>query len=543
MSGELDRRLSALAEAVELADGRLDGEHVEAARTVVGRAGQRLGLGVEATVVALAGPTGAGKSSLFNALAEGPLASTGRRRPTTASATAAIWGDVGAALLEWLEVQRRHQRADGRLSGLVLVDLPDFDSVELSHRLEVERLIELVDLVVWVVDPQKYADASLHERYLRPLASYEESMLVALNQSDLLTQDALAACRDDLRALLDEDGLAGVPVLAVSARTGEGLAELREALERRVRARTAAVARLGADVTSVAAILGASCGQRSRGRVNAGEREPLVAALGDAAGVPTVVRAVTVAHRRRGALATGWPFLRWIRRLRPDPLRRLRLSERPDEDIRTSLAGPSLVQRSQIAAATRSLAADAAGDLPAPWPALARSAATASEDELADRLDRAVAGADLHVRQPRWWRAVGLLQTLLAGAAFVGGVWLLVLAVLGYLRVEEVVPLPELGSIPVPTVLLVGGLLAGVVIAVASGVVNTAAAGRRARAAAGSLQRRVEEVADELVIGPLERELAAYDRLCAALETAVDRKRPGRLSGLFPSLRGQTAAE
>nr|MBA2476380.1 50S ribosome-binding GTPase [Actinomycetota bacterium] len=260
MSDALDRRLTALAEAVELAAGRLDPERVEAAGAIVRRAGQRLGLDLEATVVALAGPTGAGKSSLFNALAGAELAQSGRRRPTTSTATAAVWGDVGGALLDWLEVPRRHGVDGGGLQGLVLLDLPDFDSVEESHRLEVERVIELADLVVWVVDPQKYADAALHDRYLRPLAAYGETMLVALNQADLLEPAALASCRSDLQALLREDGLPRVPVLLVSARTGEGLDELRRALAERVARREAAVARLGADVSSAAASLAADCG-------------------------------------------------------------------------------------------------------------------------------------------------------------------------------------------------------------------------------------------------------------------------------------------
>jgi putative ribosome biogenesis GTPase RsgA len=69
VSGVLESRLAALAEAAELAEGRLDPALTEPARAVVRRAGERLGHGLGATVVALAGPTGAGKSSLFNALA------------------------------------------------------------------------------------------------------------------------------------------------------------------------------------------------------------------------------------------------------------------------------------------------------------------------------------------------------------------------------------------------------------------------------------------------------------------------------------------
>ena len=258
----LDGRLAALAEAVELADGRLDPPSLRAARAVVDRAGKRLGLGVDTTVVALAGPTGAGKSSLFNAVAGTELARVSRRRPTTSAAAAAIWGDVGEPLLDWLEIPRRHRLEGGELEGLVLLDLPDFDSIEVAHRLEVDRIVELVDLVLWVVDPQKYADAAWHERYLRPLAGHGEAMAVVLNQSDALSGDALAECRADLQRLLVEDGLSGVPVLAVSARTGENLPALRRLLAERVAARTAAVARLAADVDVAVARLAAQCGER-----------------------------------------------------------------------------------------------------------------------------------------------------------------------------------------------------------------------------------------------------------------------------------------
>jgi len=178
---------------------------VETARAAVAKAGARLGLGVEETVVALAGPTGAGKSSLLNAVAGEELTAAGRRRPTTAAATAAVWGEGGEALLDWLEIPRRHRLAGGELDGLVLLDLPDFDSVERDHRLEVDRLVELVDLVVWVVDPQKYGDAAWHDDYVRRLAAYGESMAVVLNQADLLDPDSLEACRADLARLLAED--------------------------------------------------------------------------------------------------------------------------------------------------------------------------------------------------------------------------------------------------------------------------------------------------------------------------------------------------
>jgi GTP-binding protein EngB required for normal cell division len=524
LSGTLDQRLEALAEAAELGRSRLDGAPVETADGVVRRAGRRLGLGVEATVVALAGPTGAGKSTIFNALAGAELAGVSYRRPTTSAATAAVWGDVGDELLDWLEVPRRH-RLQGEPAGLVLLDLPDFDSVELSHRVEVERVVAIADLMAWVVDPQKYADGLLHEHYLRPFAAYGESMLVVLNQSDRLDSAGRAACVLDLGRLLEQDGLPGLPVVATSARTGEGLDELRALLERRVSAREAAVARLSADVASAAAGLAEAGGTGDAGKVERGDRTALAAALAEAAGVPGVVRAVADAHRRRGALATGWPFVRWLRRLRPDPLRRLRLPDRvePSERARatrSSLPEPTRLQRAQVETAARAVAERASGSLPDPWPGVLRRAALAREDELPARLEAAVAGTDLRVRTPRWWRAAGLLQTLLALLALAGALWLLALAGLGYLQLGDEFPTPEVEGLALPTLLLGGGALAGIVLALIAGLAIRAGAKRRARVAEKALAARVRATGEELVIAPVEAELDAQRRLQQALATA-----------------------
>lgn len=520
MSGELDRRLSALAAVVELGRGRLDGEELDRAQSVLDRAGERLGFGSEATVVALAGPTGGGKSTLFNALAGTELVASGRIRPTTSAATAAVWGDPPHELLDWLGVSIRHPVDSGGHEGLVLIDLPDFDSVQSGHRLEADRLIGLVDLLVWVVDPQKYADASLHDAYLSPLRGHEEAMAVVLNQADLLAPPALEACRRDLAGLLARNDLERVPVLAASATTGAGLSELEALLDERVRRREAAVARLGADVGAVAAALAVHCdGPASRGIDRTG-RARLVAALGQAGGVPLVVAAVDSAHRRRGALAAGWPLLRWARRLRPDPLGRLRVGEGSQEDVRTSLPTATPVQRSQADSAVRTLAAGAARGLPEPWPGAVRSAATRHEDELADRLDRAIAGAKLPMRRPRWWLVAGLLQRAAALVALAGALWLLVLVGLNYLQLDDAIPTPDLDGLPVPTLLLVGGLVGGLLLAWLARVVNAAGGRRRAAAAERELRDRIDAVGEELIVSPIEEELRAYERFCAELATA-----------------------
>jgi GTP-binding protein EngB required for normal cell division len=521
LSDALDRRLIALGEAADLADGRLDAEPVAQARTVVARAGERVGLGLGTTVVALAGPTGAGKSTLFNALAGRELSAAGVRRPTTAKAAAAVWGAVDDRLLDWLEVGLRHRLDDGAGDGLVVVDLPDFDSVATANRIEVERLLGLVDAVLWVVDPQKYADGALHERYLRPLARHAATMVAVLNQADRLDAAGLAACRRDLAGLLEEDGLKDVPVLAVSALAGDGLVELRREIDRRAAARSAAVQRLEADVGAAAAGLRIGC-DGSPGRVGRSDREQLVGALSAAAGVPVVVRAVDRAHRRRGAIAVGWPYVRWLQRLRPDPLRRLRVGDPGGEAQRTSLPPASPVQHAQVTAAARGLAAAAAGDLEHPWPGLIRGAATAREGELTEDLDRAVAGADLRMqRTPRWWAVAALLQQGLAAVAAVGALWLLILVGLGFLRLEDAVPLPEVRGIALPTLLLVGGALAGILLALLLRAINRAGARRRARRARRALDARIAEAAEKSVVAPVAAELDAREGLCRCTAVAA----------------------
>jgi GTP-binding protein EngB required for normal cell division len=517
----IGQRLAALGEVIELARGRLDSVAVAEAERVAGKAGERLRFGEGHTVVALAGATGSGKSSLFNALVAEPVSQVGMRRPTTGVAHAAVWGsDDAGGLLDWLDVPRRHLVASssGTLDGLVLLDLPDVDSVEHSHRLEADRLVERVDLLVWVLDPQKYADAAIHDRYLAALAGHADVLLVVLNQVDRLSAAARAGCLADLARLLDAEGLGEVPVVPVSARTGEGLDALRSELARRVAAKRAAVQRLEADLAAVAAGFDEGCAAGSSSGVGRAEREDLVGALGDAAGVDVVIDAVAANHRLRARQATGWPFTRWLSRIRPDPARRLRLRSTPSELVRTSLPAPSAVQRARVEVALRELGENASAGLPDPWPLVVRSAATRARPELPDLLDRAVAGTDLEVgRRPAWWRVIGVLQLLLAAVTVAGLGWLAALFGIAWLQLPPP-PLPHLGSLPLPTVLLIGGVVLGLVLGVMSGAFAQAGARASARRVRRRLEERIRAVADEAVVAPVERELEAHTQLCRALE-------------------------
>ena len=267
--GPLRARLDALRELVGLSRTRLDSRTLAEAGRVLDEAAARRRLSGQHTVVAIAGATGSGKSTLFNALAGVAISETGVRRPTTSAPIACSWSDGAAGLIDRLGIPGRLRRrplqspeAEAQLRGLVLVDLPDHDSAAVQHREQVDRVLALVDAVIWVVDPEKYADAVLHERYLRPLAGHAEVTFIVLNQVDRLPEEAVEQVLDDLRRLLDEDGIAlgefgepGATVLALSGLTGEGVPELRDALGQFVGERGAAVRRISADLDAAAAQL------------------------------------------------------------------------------------------------------------------------------------------------------------------------------------------------------------------------------------------------------------------------------------------------
>ena len=536
-SSDVAVKVDGLHRAVEAARGRLDDELVDDAAGVVDRAGARLRLSSDHTVVALAGATGSGKSSMFNAISGLDLAAIGVRRPTTSWAMACAWGAEGAGdLLDWLGIPKRHQVArnsmldqplgDADLQGLVLLDLPDHDSTEVSHHVEVDRLVQLSDLLVWILDPQKYADAVVHDRYLKPFASHKEIILVVLNHIDGVPTERRAAMVEDLERLLKADGLEGVPVLTTSARHGEGIPELKKAIARRVATKKSTKSRLMADVSSVAKRMSDANGTSKPGDVARARKGELVGAFAEAAGVPTVVHAVEKATKVRANQATGWPVTKWLSRFRPDPLRRLHLDlgakgKELIEGSRASLPQASRIQRARVDTVVRGVADDVSSELTRPWAAAVRKASVSRLPDLNDALDKAVSGTDLGVaRTPVWWRVVRFLQWLLIVAAVVGGLWLAGLAVLGYLQMPAPTT-PDYRGFPIPTILLVGGVAAGVVLAVLCRVLTRLSARAKARSADRRLRSAIAEVTERLVIEPIETEVDAYrctrDGLAVAL--------------------------
>jgi hypothetical protein len=199
------------------AASHLPRESVEPAATIGQAVRRRRALVGKVTVVGLLGGTGAGKSSLLNALAGDEISPAGAMRPTTATPLAWIPSDSDPALAALLDVLNIHERIHHReMPSLAVLDLPDLDSLVAAHRRLVSDVLPYLDIALWVLDPEKYHDRAMHQ-LVRSLLTHESTFRFVLNQVDRLDPADLVLVTEDLERALRADGVRNPLVWAAAA--------------------------------------------------------------------------------------------------------------------------------------------------------------------------------------------------------------------------------------------------------------------------------------------------------------------------------------
>ena len=250
---------------VELSAGVVHPDDVRGARIAAARARERRGYLGGTLVVGIIGGTGSGKSSLLNALAGRVVAPVSAIRPHTSRALGWVPEDAEPGLTDLLDRLGIADRVyQDRFPGLALLDATDVDSVESGHRRQVEVLLPRIDAVMWVVDPDKYADPVLHREFISPLADSADQFLFVLNQIDRLAPTDRVAVAEDLRRLLAEDGIPN-PILFYTAADPvsgprRGIGDLAAYLEQRLDAKRVQLTAVLADARRTARHLASSAG-------------------------------------------------------------------------------------------------------------------------------------------------------------------------------------------------------------------------------------------------------------------------------------------
>lgn len=469
----IEERLDALERAANAVRGIGLEQEAESAEAVIRRGRERIGFPGEAYVLALAGGTGVGKSSLLNALAGHTVSAVRAVRPTTDEPLAWVAEDRReelAGLLSWLGVRHTASHADAALRGVAILDLPDVDSVRTEHRARVDELLPRIDSVAWVVDPEKYDDERLHA-YLRSLVAHADRMRFVLNKADRLSDAEREVLVADLRHRLANSGLSNARIHVTSSTSGEGVDDLRAALADDADAKALVVAKVETDAHDAHATLGRAVG------VGAGAYTPLLAGarreaalreavdgallIVDPPGVSRQVQAAVLNRARRSAgslLGRAVLLLGSMTgqgRRHADPAAYLR-----DWRRRGSLG--------RVLNPVHAALVDAAQGVPAATrPAILRAlGADDTEVAVTRALDSVVRDATSELRVPAsWlWPIIGVVQ-LVVGAVFVLAVaWYVTLFVSGGAIPVATLELPLLGPIPLPLVLLAGSVIGSAVI-------------------------------------------------------------------------------
>jgi hypothetical protein len=216
----------------------------------------------------------------------------------------------------------------------------------------------------------------------------------------------------------------------------------------------------------------------------------------------------------------------WLSRLRPDPLKRLHLDLGKEASQftgrrRSSLPAPTQVQRARVDSEVRAIADEVSAPLSRPWADAVRRASVARLSDLGDRLDQALTQTHVDTeRMPAWAGLVRVLQWLLLLAALAGLVWSGVVLLDPQFGVDRP-DTPDVQGFPVPVLLLAGGVVLGLLLALLCRFLVSATARRRARTADRTLRAAISTVADELVVTPVRAELTAYDTVRDGLARAL----------------------
>ncbi|WP_296182975.1 ABC transporter [uncultured Mobiluncus sp.] len=465
------------------------------------------------TVVAVAGPSGTGKSTVVNTLARrNSLVPTGTHRPTTTELVAYVDADVAAEpFLELSGIPRSasvefcssgsnpfgdnlgatgagHQirsALSAQCGHPIVVEVPDTLLVpELAAA--TAQVLETADIILWTTDSQKYADAAFHNQ-ISAFPRHRNSYFV-LTHTEGLTETQVQTLHQELAAIAARLGVSP-EILQISVYDDSSLARFRETVaglsrapEARWRGEQAAIHHVAERLSQDLALDESGESVKQPGQTPSGAPSPaettLVDQVAQVSGLAAVQANFSKQYLEAGGFWTLWPVLNCLAGIKPltpvnqnssttpgepdadKPVGRSadsspeqtadgsestavadsstdldRTSEETTPQIDSRNRFSAHVNAAGITSAARTYAVTASAQRPPKWLDFAQLKAVELSGNLVSALNLALESWKFPARPVRtWWRVwrlghwfwlaallVGLLWSLIAGVAFLGG--------------------------------------------------------------------------------------------------------------------------
>lgn len=455
------------------------------------------------TLVVLVGSSGTGKSSLLNCLTGKRTTPVGNIRPTTTEIRgftkdpegARDFGDyLGIPLVSPVPDTTEPHLPD----NLVVVEAPDRrlltdDCPDLVGT--VENLLDAADLIVWVTEPQKYADVDFLQDLQRWADSH--SSLVVLTHTDMLATDALEEVKTDLQRIITTRGLE-LRLLTTSIYQDASLSEFRQTVQmasappesdyramqtklRKIAKRINSEAQLGREIDSPAARL---------------ETE-FCDAITQACGKANVEQQLHHDYLSGSRPLVVPAPVTWLAGLKPNHQK---------TSFTPHLAGVLEVQK-----AAKSYAQQTAPGFPRIWQSFLMRRAGRHSETLVSALNLATTSWDVpRVKRQLWWRLWWLLQWLCNVLAVIGFVWLLIwlVCLLGGVTLPGAI-----GPVPLAPLAFIVGILLAVLCAVGGMKLSAARARKHGETGAAKFHQLTDEVSRKAFLEPMQQDLLLYMQL------------------------------
>lgn len=408
----------------------------------------------DTVLVVVAGPSGAGKSCLVNALTRDNSVEAGGARPTTREiSTFAGKPEELTGFKDFLGLSEIFPVGGANPasfpSHLVVSEIPDWHLAANSSSAqpdESKKLLDMADVVIWAVDPQKYAD----DVFLSDLNRWNgpRNSFVVVTHIDMLSVSQLDEVKADFHKLSQNRGL-HVDVLSTSIYQESSLSEFREAILRACKIPDVIYCGLQNQVQSVATKICKDAGLNTPVELPDNNSEPerkFCDTVAKACGAEMIEQQLRKKYLKESRPLVLLPPIAWLTGMKSE-----------NQDKQDKIVTFSSINAIELRSAAEKYTSKIAQSCPSVWKSFLQLRSKRHVDSLGTALCLAMSSWEApKVKRQFWWRVWWFCQWVFFLVTLASLVWVLVwlVCLLGNHTLPGI-----LGWVPLAPLVFVGALI------------------------------------------------------------------------------------